>query len=464
MWFLPSYGRPAALKKFASAPGGVPSDIVVICNEDDPTLPGYHAWSPWPIELAPAGSRLGDIWRSLMVKYPDEAFYGFLGDDHEPITPGWHTDLIEAAGKTKIAYPNDQQAFPVFRGICVVGGDLARAMGTLCPPGIRHNYHDNFLETIGRTFGLMVAMKDVIVLHRHPLFDVTIERDATYQRGSSDIDQDRLTFEAWLNSNDRLAMNERVGKAVGIVVKSHDFTGKHVVVLTPNGRSEMHVAYYRSMRASGLLAQKHGLKISEVMNGGASHIGKAREWLLWRAYYDTDATHFLFIDNDMEWEPRLPMHLLAADHEVVAVVGRKKTEEVAFACNFLSDPQHTHPESGFLEIKECGGAFLMIERSVIARMMEAYPDLRYNTGPGGRPEYALFLDMLDRTHPDHEFPDRLSEDLSFCRRWRAMGGEIYIDHESELTHWGEKGYKGAVQEKLTITEKPQPAPVVAAAE
>jgi hypothetical protein len=36
----------------------------------------------------------------------------------------------------------------------------------------------------------------------------------------------------------------------------------------------------------------------------------------------------------------------------------------------------------------------------------------------------------------------LSEDFSFCRRWTRMGGEIWADLESKLTHVGAYSFTG----------------------
>jgi hypothetical protein len=36
----------------------------------------------------------------------------------------------------------------------------------------------------------------------------------------------------------------------------------------------------------------------------------------------------------------------------------------------------------------------------------------------------------------------LSEDYAFCDRWRALGGEIWLDLHSRLTHAGMSYYEG----------------------
>jgi hypothetical protein len=44
--------------------------------------------------------------------------------------------------------------------------------------------------------------------------------------------------------------------------------------------------------------------------------------------------------------------------------------------------------------------------------------------------------------------ERLSEDFSFCRRWRAIGGDIFLDDEAAIIHAGRKEYTGRAADKL----------------
>ena len=36
----------------------------------------------------------------------------------------------------------------------------------------------------------------------------------------------------------------------------------------------------------------------------------------------------------------------------------------------------------------------------------------------------------------------VSEDYAFCRRWRNLGGEIWLDLDSRLTHTGPQNFAG----------------------
>ena len=61
----------------------------------------------------------------------------------------------------------------------------------------------------------------------------------------------------------------------------------------------------------------------------------------------------------------------------------------------------------------------------------------------GRP-IALFECMIE---PESGL--YLSEDYAFCRRWRDLGGEVWLDIKSRLTHYGPNAFKGDLAQQFT---------------
>ena len=101
-------------------------------------------------------------------------------------------------------------------------------------------------------------------------------------------------------------------------------------------------------------------------------------------------------------------------------------------------------ESGFATGLYAGTGFQLIKRSVLERMMAAYPQLRFravhaatNQQPPQENLFALFDCLIDP-----ETGVYLSEDYSFCRRWTAIGGEIWLDLRSKLAHAGTHQFVG----------------------
>lgn len=454
MWFMPSYGRPEALARMEQAPGGLPHKVYVLVNDDDPKFAEYRDYilssrgCPWVLWRIPAGSRCSDAHRYITTKWADAGFYGLLCDDHWPVTPGWDKALFEAAGSKFISTPAGEPNFPLLRNVLVLGGDLVRAMGTLVPAPVRHNYEDNIWDTIAADFNILCPLPDVIVEHRHWIRG-DAAKDATYERGSADMADDRDIFEGWLKSQDRIDLCDRVGKLLDVKsVKGLDPKAVRLAIVVPIGDELVDVGYHKSMHETMQKLSEWGINTCLIEAMGGSHVGKSRERVLWKAMYERaqKPTHILWIDSDMIWKPEQIKRLLCADHEFTAIAGVRKTDELKVCCNFLPKEER-HPATNFLKVRDVGFAFVMMKVSVIEKLCEAYPQLEYNAG--ARREWALFLDMIDKKSTvNGPKGERLSEDFSFCQRWRSIKGDIWLDDEAAIGHAGRKEYTGKAADVL----------------
>ena len=110
--------------------------------------------------------------------------------------------------------------------------------------------------------------------------------------------------------------------------------------------------------------------------------------------------------------------------------------------------------NGFAEVLDAPTGLMLIKREVFPAMIAAFPDHKIvvDRSAGGEGErrgfddyqYRFFDVMVD---DDGRY---LSEDYAFCRRWRALGGKIYVDLISKLSHQGQMLYRGNFLQKLTI--------------
>jgi hypothetical protein len=458
MWFMPSYGRPDRLRQLLDAPGGWPDSVIVLVNEDDPQRAKYDLivdrtlphTAPWKLCFVPAGSRCSDAHRYITEKWPDEPFYGLICDDHWPITPGWHDALVKAAGRHCISGPAGEPSFPLLRNVVVLGGDLVRAMGSIVPAPVKHNFEDNIWDRVAADFDILRPVPDAIVEHRHWIRGQA-DKDTTYERGSHDFEADKAIYERWCNSPERKAMNDRIAAALNVNVSTVDPKAVRLAILVPIGDEHVDVGYHKSLHATMAALAQAGIPHKVIEAAGGSNVGKARERLLWDAWYDYRPTHLMLIDADMGWQPRQLTRLLCSPHEFACVVGVRKKDDLSLCANFYPT-QEFHPTTKFLKIKDVGFAFVMLKASVIEKMMAAYPELEYNAGKDRR-EFALFCEMIDKTdNSNGPHGERLSEDYSFCRRWTAIGGKIWCDADQAITHAGRKEYTGKVSDLFQYTK------------
>jgi hypothetical protein len=199
----------------------------------------------------------------------------------------------------------------------------------------------------------------------------------------------------------------------------------------------------QSICALLLAATQDGLAITVELLGNDSLITRARNTLIATALDNAAATHVMFIDADIGFSPYQVARMLAFDRDVVAGMYPLKLihhDEAMLARVAAGEPLETAqiryvgaplpPEAreeseGFMTAEFAGTGFMLIKRCALERMIEAYPETRYAAAhdravPTRSPnKYALFDCMIDPENGDY-----LSEDYTFCRRWRAIGGEV----------------------------------------
>lgn len=96
---------------------------------------------------------------------------GFMGDDHRPRTVGWDKEYLDALRElgTGIVYGNDLYQGEKLPTQCAMSADIVRALGHMCPPGLRHMYVDNYWYDLGVDADCLVYLPDAVVEHLHPV-------------------------------------------------------------------------------------------------------------------------------------------------------------------------------------------------------------------------------------------------------------------------------------------------------
>lgn len=156
--------------------------------------------------------------------------------------------------------------------------------------------------------------------------------------------------------------------------------------------------------------------------------------------FEGQSTHLFFIDADIEFEPDSVLRLLLAQKDVIGGIYPKKSLPIDYVVNPI---ENAKLEGTSLEVKRIGTGFICIKREVIQQMFDYYPHLKYNDNIGLDPKYAPFKYALFDTSIDpNDNNNYLSEDYTFCDRWRAMGGQIWADLSIRLNHIGYFRFKG----------------------
>ena len=255
-----------------------------------------------------------------------------------------------------------------------------------------------------------------------------------------------------------------------IQIKLDELRQNKFFIATPCYGGQLTEPYFRSVVKLMTFFNQHKIPLAFGTIANESLVTRARNVLL--AYFlASDYTHLLFIDADIEFQVDDVLKLYVHNKDVVVGAYPKKgvnwnhikegiltdpsrqhtAQQIGalgsdYAINFKFSNKETKSvavQDGLIELHDAGTGFMMIKRETILKMIEKYPELKYNNDVqmGGVDLkdnfYAMFDTMIDPI--DRRY---LSEDYTFCRRLQNMGGQIWLDPSISLNHYGSFCFQG----------------------
>lgn len=211
-----------------------------------------------------------------------------------------------------------------------------------------------------------------------------------------------------------------------------------LVIATPVDGNQhtgvVHAGY--SVALAKLLRDNHGLEALPAHLMFSCDIVRARNRAAWKILCDMPVcTHVLWWDSDVI--PRdlsIVGRMLATGEDVIGAPYLRKADPPMFT--HMGEPD----ENGW--VRGVGFGFTITSVRCLKMMASICP------------KYTDFLtdgrmlddtpDIFDLTYDVHPSGKRmkLSEDFSFCKRWRDLGGKValYLGEGSILSHVGGKAY------------------------
>jgi len=177
----------------------------------------------------------------------------------------------------------------------------------------------------------------------------------------------------------------------------------------------------------------------------------ARNTLVAMFMADPEATDLFFLDYDVGFDPIAAVKLLQRPEEIIAGAYRVKVDD---RTEFSAVPRYrdgrvvgktvsTDPPLAIVEAEFLATGFMRIKRAVFERMAKAYPRLRYQESVIKtmnrkiEEAYDFFGMGIDETRGRYT-----TEDYMFCKRWRDIGGQLWIYPDVDFDHIGRKAYSG----------------------
>lgn len=237
-------------------------------------------------------------------------------------------------------------------------------------------------------------------------------------------------------------------------------TGRRLFIGTPCYGGLVTQRYMQSMCAL-LMQRTPGLHVSLQLLAYESLVTRGRNTILGAFFDQPEETHLMFIDADIGFSVDQVMRMLDFDQDVVAgmyPLKRLDYDNAAFQRAVDGEPLQTaqlryvgtpcegaerKEKNGFVTGVYAGAGFLMMKRQALERMTQDYPETHYKGAHNiAHPNHSQNLYALFDCIIDPETGDYLSEDYAFCKRWRAIGGTVWLDTQSRLTHVGPHDFVG----------------------
>jgi hypothetical protein len=243
----------------------------------------------------------------------------------------------------------------------------------------------------------------------------------------------------------------------------------NLVIATPCFGGQVSVNYTASLlRLEKAVRAYSGLSLKVLFKDGDALITRARASLVAQFLDDPAATHLLFIDADIGFEPEQVLRLIQCGagmsaavypikridwDRISSTIAAERPNPAAASLTYVLEvdsPGAVICQGGFIKVRYAGTGFLMIRREALERMCTHYPQLKYrrdhslDAATTSDNRFALFDCMIadDGTY--------LSEDFAFCKRWSDMGGEIWADRNSALSHVGPITFRGDLSSQFAV--------------
>jgi hypothetical protein len=237
----------------------------------------------------------------------------------------------------------------------------------------------------------------------------------------------------------------------------------HVFVATPMYGGQCFGFYTQGLLQTQQVLPQNGMSVSFSFLFNESLIQRARN-LLAHQFMLSKATHLLFIDADIRFNPNDIVTMVQADKDIICGIYPKKeinwdtvraamdrgtpNEELkhhtgAFVVNLVGyENQVTVPIGEPLEIWNGGTGFMLIKREVFEGMKDKLPSYLNNVLDLKNPGNGERITEYFATLIEEESQLLLSEDYYFCKKAREMGYKVWAAPWVQLAHVGTYAFEG----------------------
>jgi len=264
-----------------------------------------------------------------------------------------------------------------------------------------------------------------------------------------------------------------------IEVQIAELQKKKLFVATPMYGGQCVGMYCRSIADLSAFCAKYSIPLQLYYLFNESLITRARNYCV-DEFMRSDATHLMFIDADIGFNPQDVIALMAlmtddSPYDVIGGPYPKKCiswEKIKLAVekgmadedanvlekyvgDYVFNPKGGQKEISLgepVEVLEIGTGFMMVRKNTFTKYAAAYPELSYKPDhvrtehfDGTREIHAYFDCIIDPVSKRY-----LSEDYNFCYHAQKIGLKIWFCPWMQLQHVGSYIFGGSLADLASI--------------
>lgn len=264
-----------------------------------------------------------------------------------------------------------------------------------------------------------------------------------------------------------------------IKVEISELQKRKLFVATPMYGGQCAGLYARSISDLSALCAKYQIPLQLYFLFNESLITRARNYCV-DEFLRSGATHLMFIDSDIGFNPQDILALLAiqTDESPYDVIGGpypkkciswEKIKQAVdkgvadkdpsvlekFVGDYVFNPKSNQKEIPIgepVEVLEIGTGFMMVRRKTFEDYEKAFPHLHYKPDHvrtahfDGSREIMAYFDCII----DPESKRYLSEDYMFCYNVQKMGSKVWFCPWMQLQHVGSYVFGGSLADLASI--------------
>ena len=184
---------------------------------------------------------------------------------------------------------------------------------------------------------------------------------------------------------------------------------------------------------------------STVSTFKCPYVGYGRN-ILSALFMESGFDYQLFVDADVEFDPKDVGRMILAEKDMACVPYRKKTHDntIKFSVAFENFNNISIDKFGMTEIIGGPAGLTLVKRNVYESLMQKHPDLKINSADGISKEAKKYMYNFWENTFDSKQGNWFGEDVSFCNLARNAGHKFYAVVDGVTTHHGNYGYKGSL--------------------